>query len=97
MAVTGTTTINSNFTGKIDALAISAALSGSKGTGTSASLSGAGSATYNKIRVTTEAQVKNNSRLTTTSLTMNAVDSSTILGDAGGLSVAFALGNDVRQ
>ncbi len=97
VAVTGTTTINSNFTGKIDALAISAALSGSKGTGTSASLSGAGSATYNKIRVTTEAQVKNNSRLTTTSLTMNAVDSSTILGDAGGLSVAFALGNDVRQ
>jgi hypothetical protein len=87
--------LGATSTASIQALTIGGAVSASNNQGAvfTAALAGAGSG--NTIRDTTAATITGGSRVAARSgpVTLTAADSSTILGDAGGVALALALGD----
>ncbi len=94
-----------NFTGdvatyggdiKVDnALAFSGALSASgaiSGQGTAIALSGAGAGTYNEIKTNITSDINSSSTINASNVNVFAQDNSKIIAEAGGISLALALG-----
>ncbi|MBD2412394.1 hypothetical protein FACHB389_10860 [Nostoc calcicola FACHB-389] len=87
--------LSANSTANIDAFTLGAALSGATGNGGGVTGSGAGSSSNNTISNTIEASINNSNNVTADSgsVTLSAIDTSTINADAGGVAVALAGGS----
>ncbi|WP_392533892.1 DUF4347 domain-containing protein [Nostoc sp. C117] len=87
--------LSANSTANIDAFTLGAALSGGTGAGGGVTGSGAGSSSNNTISNTIEASINNTNNVTADSgsVTLSAIDTSTINADAGGVAVALAGGS----
>ena len=95
IAADGDINVQARSKSQIDALAYSGALAGSRGNGLSVSLAGAGSQASNEVRQDVIVSVEGTSALTTTAsgdIDVGATNKNEVLADAGGVSVALALG-----
>ncbi len=97
VSAAGPVVVSATSTATINTLAIGGALAGTDGEGLDVSVAAAGAGTYTTLKQTILSSIQDASTVTTTlggNVTVTATDSSTILADAGGVSISLAYGEE---